>query len=103
MPLAFFLSILLASCAENRPDEPTRKRIFQELRAAEKNAESLAFAFIQDAENPHDVTNVERYRQIRKDSATAAWIRILEAEGWGPTWADSIWTEGIEKGWSGAN
>ena len=103
LALAFFAGMLWASCAENRPDEPTRKRVFQELKAAEKNAEALAFAFIQDAENPHDVANVERYRQIRKDSATVAWKRILEKEGWGPAWADSIWTEGIEKGWSVAN
>ena len=92
--------MLLVACGERRPDEATRKQLFQELRAAEQRAERIAFEFIQNAEDPHDVDNVEKYREIRRDSAIVAWDRIMEASGWDRTWADSVWTEGMEKGWA---
>ncbi len=95
-----FASLVWTSCGEKRPDEPTRRAIFAKLESAEKRAEKLAFDFIQGTGDPHAVENVETYRSIRRDSSVAAWDRIMEAEGWARTWADSIWSEGLKKHWS---
>ena len=94
-------AVMLAGCgADKGPDEQTRRVIFKQLQEAEKHAEVLAFQFIQNAENPREIENVEKYRAIRRDSSVAAWDKIMEASGWDREWADSIWTQGLKSGWS---
>lgn len=94
-------AVMLAGCgADKGPDEQTRRVIFKQLQEAEKHAEVLAFQFIQNAENPRAIENVERYRAIRRDSSVAAWDKIMEASGWEREWADSIWTQGLKSGWA---
>lgn len=94
-------TVAFAGCgADKGPDEQTRRAIFKQLQEAEKHAEVLAFEFIQQAEDPREIENVETYRAIRRDSSVAAWDKIMEASGWDREWADTIWTQGLKSGWS---
>lgn len=98
---ALVVATVFVACGPDKgPDEQTRRAIFKQLQEAEKHAEVLAYQFIQNAENPREIENVEKYRAIRRDSSVAAWDKIMEASGWDREWADSIWTQGLKSGWA---